>query len=79
MAISSFERAIDIQIADMQKREGLAVTVDLSKPVKTNQQIRKDRLTRQLSQNIKTINGSFTLAEAVSNSGQTCQLRKEQE
>lgn len=79
MAISSFERAIDIQIADMQKREGLTVTVDLSKPVKTNQQIREERLTRQLSQKIKIKNGSFTLAEAASNSRQTCQLRKEQE
>lgn len=79
MAVSEFERAIDIQIADMQKKLGVEVTVDLSKPVRTNREIKEESLIRQMNRKIKTSSGSVSLGLAISSVVSNTQLRKGQE
>lgn len=65
MAISQFERAIDEHIAKQQQEDGLAITVDLTKPVINETERRAKNIERQLQQKIKTTSGSMPLSKLI--------------
>jgi len=68
MAISPFEAAINKEVHRVQTENDLPITVDLSEPVLTPDEVKQKRaenIANKLAQNIKTTSGLKPLGELI--------------